>query len=417
MRAAIAPSSVEKLTSEFPATLVSLTGNRQLAVAAWATPSGTRIDLRRNHIAAWHADLPGTAGPIALAPGTVVAAVTTEQPSGLSGNNQTPIRGEPGSVLVGLDATTGSSRWQLAFHATDWALITSVAVDGSHIAVGGTFSGTLRVDTAVVSSGGATDGFVARLDLRGALLWLARIGGPGPDGISAVAARRDAIAIAGTVAAGAEFLGHPVEPRNGRSPYGDSFVAMLGTRGDHRWSQTFGGPGAEFVAGVAINASHGVAVATTIADRVRVGTSEVAPRGATAGLVVLASPGGQLGPIALVNASGGLRLASIAAVGDRVVVGGVFTGTFTAGETSVTAIGNDDAFLASVTSTGNLEGVWHLAGQGREEVVSVTAVPGGFLAGVAYSGEVAIGPDRLAAPVPPATGAAIVMRPMGKNGP
>lgn len=316
-------------------------------------------------------------------------------------------------MLVGLNAHSGAPMWHHAFDATEWAVITSLAVDGSHIVVGGTFSGTLRVDSAVVSSAGQTDGFVARVDANGALAWLRRMGGPGADTISAVAARTDVIAIAGTVAAGAEFAGQPVEP-HALSPYGDGFVVALRSNADYMWSQTFGGPGDDVVSGVAIDARHHIAVATTIDDTTRIGTRTVSPRGASAGVVAFVSPHGQWGPFAVVDATGSVRLRSIAAVDRRIVVSGVFAGTMAPGGTAtgigaMTAIGDDDAFVASLAPTGHVDAAWHLAGTGREEVVSLNEVPGGFLAGVAYSGDLTVGADHLPSPGSPASGAAIVV--------
>lgn len=311
--------------------------------------------------------------------------------------------------MVGLDLATGAPTWQMTFDATQWALITSLAVDGSEITVGGIFSGTLRVGNAVVTSGGLSDGFVASLDAKAALKWLRRIGGPGADTIAAVAARPGMIAIAGTVAPGAEFGGHPLEPRATRALAGDGFVAAVGPTGNYMWAQTFGGPDDDIVAGVAIDARHRIAVATTIRDTVRIGPRDVSPRGASAGLVVFASATGQLGPIALIEATGGVRLQSIAAVDDRVVVSGLFAGALTGGISPMTAVGDDDAFVASVTASGRRDATWHLAGNDRQDVVSLVGFSRGFLAAIAYSGELAVGPKRLPKPARRDTASALVI--------
>jgi len=55
------------------------------------------------------------------------------------------------------------------------------------VAVVGNFTGTLRAESAAVSSAGGADAFVLRANADGSVRWLHRIGGAGDDGASAVA--------------------------------------------------------------------------------------------------------------------------------------------------------------------------------------------------------------------------------------
>src|SRR4051794_35083907 len=72
-------------------------------------------------------------------------------------------RGEPGAAVAALEAATGAQAWKLAVDSTEWAVIAAIAAAGVGVAIGGTFSGTLRIGDRVVSSAGDTDGFAARL--------------------------------------------------------------------------------------------------------------------------------------------------------------------------------------------------------------------------------------------------------------
>ena len=63
----------------------------------------------------------------------------------------------------------------------------SLAADAEGgVAVVGNFTGTLRAESAAVSSAGGADAFVLRTNADGSVRWLHRIGGAGDDGASAV---------------------------------------------------------------------------------------------------------------------------------------------------------------------------------------------------------------------------------------
>jgi hypothetical protein len=106
----------------------------------------------------------------------------------------------------------------------------------------------------------------------------------------------------------------------------------------------------------------------------------------------------------------GLR--AIAAAGERVVVAGFYSGSLRLGDRALTAGGGDDAFLAELDASGSVVAAWPVGGEGREEVTSLAALPGGFIAGIAHTAAASVGDDRLPAPRDPPSGAAIVVRPV-----
>ena len=394
-------------------TLRGIAGDGAHIFAARSDGTTTELEARRGE-RDWHVTLPGSAGPLATTGAAVVvtlaSAVATKSAWALPPGAPLAIRGEPGAAIAAVDAKTGASLWRLAFDSTEWVVITSIAADPTGVIVGGTFSGTLRAATTVVSSAGKSDGFIAKLSPTGTLAWLARVGGPGADAVQGVALRADHIAIAGTFTAGAELRGVPLQPFDERSPFGDGFVAELDTTGARLWSQSFGGKRDDTVAGVAIDTKGRVAVAATIRDTVRVGTTDFAANGPSDGLIFWLSPTGEVGATTLVGGTDFDGLRAITAVDDRVIIGGFFAGTLPLAKHAITALGGDDAFLATINSTGDIEATWQVGGPGREEITALATVPGGFLAAITHSAAATIGDDRLPAPTDPTSGAALLER-------
>ena len=363
------------------ATLRGVAGDGHATFAAIATGASSVIQG-----AAWQTSLDGVAGPIAYASGRVIAS--------LGGSDRVAniaMRGQPGAVLAALDAATGKVQWQVAVDASEWAVIAAVAATPDGIAVAGTFQGTLRVGAAVVASAGRSDGFVARISLDGQLAWLVRVGGEGADGLAGVALAQDRVAIAGTVAAGAELLGQPLPAVDERSLLADAFVAELDRDGHRAWAKTFGGAADDHVAGVAIDGRGRVVVAAIARETVRIDGVELAARGPADGLVAWFSPAGVPGAAMLLGGGELDGLRAICAAGDRAIVGGFFTGTLQLGDRVLTATGGgEDAFLAELDE-GKVVASWPIGGDGREEIVALSAIPGGFAAGIAHTTAATVG--------------------------
>jgi hypothetical protein len=319
------------------------------------------------------------------------------------------LRGDPGAILIALDAATGKRRWQVPIDGSEWSQITSVAASGDDIIVGGSFGGTLRIGDRVVASAGGSDGFVARVH-DGTPVWLVRVGGAGADAVQGVAATKDRVAIAGTFTGSADVLGQAFDAFDERLPYADAFVADLdAANGTHRWHASFGGRGDESIAGVTIDARGNIVVAGSAREVVKVGSQQLTTQGASDGIVVWYTADGGLGSSVLVGGLDFDGLRGITAVGDRVVVGGFFSGTLPLDQ-AIKADGGDDAFFAALDENGTVVRSWHVGGAGREDIASVASAPGGFIAGVQYSATAKVDDEALAAPADPLSGAAIVVR-------
>ncbi len=124
-----------------------------------------------------------------------------------------------------------------------------VATDGSaNILAVGAFEDTVDFDpgagTNLVTSAGASDGFIWKLGGAGALVWAGHIGGPGIDAI-------EDIGIQGTgdiLAAGSYMATADLDPGAGTqnltsAGLRDAFVSKLNGAGNLLWAETVGGTG------------------------------------------------------------------------------------------------------------------------------------------------------------------------------
>jgi hypothetical protein len=355
----------------------------------------------------WRKQFEGTGGPMVASGGQVIAAL------GGSGRvAEIALRGEPGAVVVALAAASGAPAWQVAIDATQWSVIAALAATRDGAIVGGSFAGTLRIGNAVVSSAGRSDGFVARLTATGAVAWLIRVGGPGADAVQGVAVAGERIAVAGTFAAGADLRGHRLAPFDERSLAADGFVAELDGAGQVRWVDSFGGKADDSVAGVAIDGRGQVAVAAGLRETVRAAAADLVADGPGDGMVLWWSPAGVPGGSIVLGGAEFDGLRAIAAVGDRVVAAGFYSGSIKLGGQVWTAAGGDDAFVVALDATGRIAQAWPVTGEGREEITAIAAIPGGFVAGIAHTAAARIAGAALPAPRDPLSGAALVVVPI-----
>jgi hypothetical protein len=104
--------------------------------------------------------------------------------------------------------------------------VADVQVDAAgNVFVVGEFSNSLTFDGTTLLSAGSVDGFVARLDALGALVWMVKVGGPGTD--RAITLDVDAngnVAVAGEFTATANAFGTSITSSGGTV---DAFVAKL----------------------------------------------------------------------------------------------------------------------------------------------------------------------------------------------
>lgn len=163
--------------------------------------------------------------------GYVIACETSSLTGDVSGNH-----GLLDGWVVKLDKD-GNILWQKALGGSDWDAFNSIAgsPDGGYLAAGYTRS----VDGDVSGYHGVEDGWVAKLDKDGTLLWQKTLGGVNADEINSTIATPDG----GYVMAGVTKSNEG--DVSGNHGEGDAWIVNLDKDGNILWQKTLGGSGWE----------------------------------------------------------------------------------------------------------------------------------------------------------------------------
>jgi M6 family metalloprotease-like protein len=338
-------------------------------VATVASPVGFTVGAAGNapFTYQWRfngAAIPGATNSAHAIPGVVSAhagiysvLVTNAFGSAASGNAALTVI--PARVL---------SPWGAAAGGVGADAANAVAVDGAGNAfVAGYFTGTATFGTNELVSAGARDGFLAKFDPAGRLLWVRRMGGAGFDAVHAVATDTN-----GNCYLAGEFEGIAVFGANALTnanpvSYSDAFVAKFDAGGTNVWARAVAtrdlhdtahavaldGAGNVFVAGQSPMTNFN---ATVLANHGRAFVAKFN----NAGAPQWARKAGGGGLVATDNTATGVA----ADAAGNVYVAGVFAGTdanFDGGFTLANR-GGTDAFLARYDGAGAAQWVRQIGG-------------------------------------------------------
>jgi hypothetical protein len=166
--------------------------------------------------------------------------------------------GKSDAFVVKLDAA-GDHVWSVALGGMSDDGGAAVAADANgDVVVAGFFAGTASFGQATLTSLGAYDGFVAKLDgASGNVLWAKRLGAGDRGQVAAVAVDASgAIFVAGAYRGGFDLGGGEVA-----SIYADdAFVARLDGTGAYQWSKAFGADGDDEATSLALDVAGNVHV-------------------------------------------------------------------------------------------------------------------------------------------------------------
>lgn len=283
---------------------------------------------------------------------------------------------------------SGKPIWNRRFGGSALSTLSALAVDarGDLILVGRYSKGSLDLGNGPMPYEGETDAFVLALDARGELRWTKRYGGAGRDLAQAVAfdAKGDAIVVGlfdGTVDFGSGPLVSAGEE--------DVFVTKLDRAGRCVWARRFGGPGDEFVGGVAVDHAGNIAVTGGMLDVMDVGGQKLVSAGSADVFVVVLDPSGEVRWARRFGDPGvqGGGSAAFDGAGD-VIISGTMKGTVDFGHGPRAISGDGGNFVAAFTGAGaplwsvvypdvvQVEGV-HVAVDRRNDDVLFTGIARG----------------------------------------
>ena len=138
-----------------------------------------------------------------------VLAAGTFAGTGLLGGPPVETRGGDDVFVVAVDAT-GAHRWQQTLGSGGDDDVTALAVTAAGLVVGGSFPGPLYAgpnDEPSFAPAGERDAYLVTLGASGTVARASRLGGPGLDHLTALAADKDFLYAAGSFEGRADLLG------------------------------------------------------------------------------------------------------------------------------------------------------------------------------------------------------------------
>jgi hypothetical protein len=353
---------------------------------------------------------------------------------------------------------TGAPRWAAAIDGSEVAEGAAIAVQGRDAIVAGSFTGDLAAGGQRLASAGGSDAFLARLDAQGQIAWMQRMGGPGMDRASSVAASADRIALGLQITPPAEIGGQRIvgglpdtRPEAGSDAGPLAVLVALAPDGQVAWTQPIHGNRYARIAGITVAGDGAVTIVGSFAGTVRVGERSLTSAGATDVLVArfgadgapawalrLGGPGADgahalaaWGPrlamvghfdgnvdlgqayleapsafVAALDAEGRLQwvrtpgpqttLQAVAADADAVYVAGHFQGTVQLGTETLDSQGQSDAFLGRLDHQGAPVWLRQLGGPGMDHARALAATPRGPILAGTFEQQLAIGDSEIA---------------------
>lgn len=277
---------------------------------------------------------------------TIAPPGTTAKPHKLTGTGSD-------DAFVALFAPDGGLTWAHAFGGSDSDGFNAIAAtpDGGWL-VGGSFTGKITIGAATLTSAGATDALLIKLDNNGTPVWAKQFGGLYNDSIYHLAVDISGqLVVQGLFAGQVSWGGAPLRGKGGSDA--DIVLAKFDGNGNHLWSQSLGSQGNEVAGGVAVDAAGNIAFAGAIERDATFGSQKYVWAGESDGIVGRLAPDGTL---LWTKSFGGPREDIAFAVGvdgaGNVTVTGWFFGKMTIDGANYTTKGNKDIFVASFDVNG-----------------------------------------------------------------
>ena len=236
--------------------------------------------------------------------------------------------------------------WDHLFSSASYDQANGVAADSvGNVFVVGTFDGNATLAGETVSTGGATDLFVAKIAPSGARQWVRRFGGTAMDAGLAIAARGTGVAAVGSFGGTADFGTGPIAA----TAQGDGLVIALNADGSTAWVAHAGGTGAVRFKAVATGSGGEVYVLGEFAGAVDFGAGLVTASGTELIVIRYSSTGAHdwSRRIGAAVPSGSQAVGIDAHASGSVAITGTFYGSIDAGGGTLNSSGASDVLLAS----------------------------------------------------------------------
>ncbi|MEX2596778.1 MAG: T9SS type A sorting domain-containing protein [Salibacteraceae bacterium] len=320
----------------------------------------------------------GPNGPVYIATGTFANSVTFDTTSFTAASPQE-------MFTVCYDANTSQVLWAISGSTPGNNYTSGYAVtgDGNNAFVTGYFTGTCQMGNTSITSTGGYQAFIAKIDIATGLVDTITQYGDANDqegfNIHYAAGR---IYLGGNFAGGISIAGNNFTSAGGF----DAFVLCLDTNmSTEYWSAAAGGTGAEILNDLVAQVDNGVTqkvfVTGEFAGTANFGSNSVTSAGAEDFFIAALDTNGNW----IWTESGGSSNADFCTTidintdGDRLYLGGSWSGNMTFGGQNFTAVNSDDGFIAYMDTAGVLDSLYVLSGSAIDFVIDLQSIDDDFL--------------------------------------
>ena len=302
-------------------------------------------------------------------------------------------QGDNDVFVAKLDAT-GKVLWAVGVGGQGYEAVNRLALDGSgNLTIAGEFATTASFGGTSLTAQGQSDGFVARLDGTGKVVWAVQAASSGNTAAQEEMGIAVGVDVAGNTYASGRFFGTATlglcTVTAGKKNQADSYVAKLDPSGKCLWASTYSSP-IHFLADLLLDGSGNLYLAggELSNNTVALVVTKVDPSGKFLWAATASSAGGTGGYF--VPGSWGLGLV-LDAAGDIIVVG-LAGDTTTFGALALTSAGDKDAFVAKLDPSGTFVAAELAGGTADDLATSVRScgtdlcIAGGFGGSVKFGG-------------------------------
>lgn len=299
----------------------------------------------------------------------------------------------PASALFGLGFASGVPSSPTSSEA--------VGTDATgDVFVAGGFSGTVSFGGISLTSKGAENAYVAKLNPSGTVAWAARMGGSSPSvGDYARGVALDGqgnVYVTGFFSGNGDFGPFNLTGNGDR----DVFVEKLDPMGNVLWAKNFGGSGPDLGQAIAVDGAGNVYLTGSYQNSMTVGATTLTAQGGNDAFVLKLDTLGN--PVWAKSVGGsasdsGFSIALDSA--NNVYTTGIFSSTAQFGTTTLTArggAGDTDSFVMKMDANGNVAWVDQFGGTGHDDGTGVSVgSTGNIYATGDFSGSATFGGSTL----------------------
>jgi hypothetical protein len=246
----------------------------------------------------------------------------------------------------------GSFLWLKKAGGSGYDVVEEIEVDSSgNIYMTGYFYGTADFNNLSLTSGGASDVFLAKYDTNGEIIWVKKAGGSNSDtGKSLFIGENEDVYLTGDFSGVSSFNNTSVTSAGGT----DVFIAKYNSNGVLQWVKSAGGTSDDYVEGVVVDDGDNVYLVGIFNGTMNVGNTSLTSAGGTDVFITKYNPtnttwawakrgggtGSDSGRDIIITASG------------KVLITGMFENTATFESKTIMSEGALDIFLAEYTKDG-----------------------------------------------------------------